>query len=44
MAEKWAGKYAVITGASAGIGAAIFKNFSETGINVIGLAREKRKS
>lgn len=41
--EKWTGKLAVVTGASAGIGAAILIGFAESGINVIGLARRSEK-
>lgn len=37
--DKWRGKIAVITGASAGIGKAIVKELAKEGVNVVGLAR-----
>lgn len=43
MVEKWVGKFAVVTGASAGIGAAIFGELVKAGVNVIGLARRSEK-
>lgn len=41
--EKWVGKTAVVTGASAGIGAALVVDLARAGVNVIGLARREEK-
>ena len=41
--EKWDGKVAIVTGASAGIGAAIARALVENGVKVIGCARNVQK-
>ncbi|XP_008209484.1 farnesol dehydrogenase [Nasonia vitripennis] len=41
--DRWEGKLAVVTGASEGIGLAIARAFVRSGLNVVGLARRKKK-
>ncbi|XP_072041105.1 dehydrogenase/reductase SDR family member 11-like [Amphiura filiformis] len=39
MSDRWVGRVALVTGASAGIGAAIAKRFAQLGLKVVGCAR-----
>jgi len=41
--DKWVGKLALVTGASAGIGTAIAEKLVKQGVNVVGCARNVEK-
>ena len=41
--KKWVGKFALVTGASVGIGFSIAEKLVKTGVNVIGCARNIEK-
>ena len=41
--DRWVGKIAVVSGASAGIGLVTAQELLKHGINVVGLARRKTK-
>ncbi|XP_057319401.1 farnesol dehydrogenase-like [Microplitis mediator] len=39
--DRWAGKFAIVTGVSSGIGEAIARSFVTSGVHVLGLARRE---
>ncbi|KAH0545644.1 hypothetical protein KQX54_001986 [Cotesia glomerata] len=41
--DRWTGKFAIVTGASSGIGRSITKELVSAGVNVLGLARRENR-
>lgn len=41
--DKWVGKVAVVTGASAGVGEAVVSDLAKAGVHVVGLSRRKER-